>query len=58
LTLLLQRKTSFIYEEDYSNLNSRQLNGFWVDPFGISPNVKIGPTMALELGITYAVSIF
>jgi hypothetical protein len=30
---------------------SGQMTGDWIDPFGISPRVKIGPNLALELGI-------
>jgi hypothetical protein len=31
------------------------MQGFWVNPFQISPKVQIGPTLALQLGLSYAV---
>jgi hypothetical protein len=31
-----------------------QMDGFWVNPFGISPAVKIGPTMTLQVGMEFA----
>ncbi|KAJ9609487.1 hypothetical protein H2200_005814 [Cladophialophora chaetospira] len=30
-----------------------QMDGFWVNPFGISPNVQIGPNMTLQLGLNF-----
>jgi hypothetical protein len=30
-----------------------QMDGFWVNPFGISPNVQIGPNMTLQLGLDF-----
>lgn len=33
----------------------RQMTNYWVNPFGLSENVKIGPDLAFELGIIYAV---
>ncbi|TBU56241.1 hypothetical protein BD310DRAFT_931958 [Dichomitus squalens] len=31
-----------------------QLSGWWVNPFGISPNVKVGPNLALSISIIFA----
>lgn len=33
----------------------RQMTNYWANPFGLSENVKIGPDLAFELGIIYAV---
>ncbi|RPA89757.1 hypothetical protein L873DRAFT_1849165 [Choiromyces venosus 120613-1] len=32
-----------------------QMTNYWVNPLGLSENVKIGPDLAFELGIIYAV---
>jgi hypothetical protein len=32
------------------------MQGFWVNPFQLSPKVRIGPTLALQLGLSYVVS--
>ncbi|KAG0633527.1 hypothetical protein HOY80DRAFT_1141374 [Tuber brumale] len=32
-----------------------QMTNYWVNPLGLSKNVKIGPDLAFELGIIYAV---
>jgi len=32
-----------------------EMNNYWVNPLGISEKVKIGPQIALELGINYAI---
>ncbi|PWW74494.1 hypothetical protein C7212DRAFT_364963 [Tuber magnatum] len=34
-----------------------QMTNYWVNPFGLSENVKIGPDLAFELGIIYAVLV-
>jgi len=31
------------------------MTNYWVNPLGLSENVKIGPDLAFELGIIYAV---
>jgi hypothetical protein len=31
-----------------------QMSGWWVNPFGISPNVKIGPNLALSIDIIFS----
>ncbi|EUC61643.1 hypothetical protein RSOL_403840 [Rhizoctonia solani AG-3 Rhs1AP] len=31
-----------------------QMSGWWVNPFGISPNVKVGPNMGLSISVLYA----
>ena len=54
--LLLLRKVCSTSKRILLITDTSELKGYWVDPLGISPNVKIGPDMALELGITYAVS--
>jgi len=33
----------------------RQMTNYWVNPLGLSENIKIGPDLAFELGIIYAV---
>ena len=33
----------------------RQMTNYWANPFGLSEHVKIGPDLAFELGIIYAV---
>src|SRR5690606_29948760 len=32
-----------------------QMENYWVNPFGISESIKVGPNLALEVGIIYAV---
>jgi hypothetical protein len=54
--LLLLRKDSPTLKRILLITDTSELKGYWVNPLGISPNVKIGPDMALQLGITYAVS--
>jgi hypothetical protein len=34
---------------------SGEMQNYWVNPFGIHEKVKIGPTLAIEVGIIYAV---
>jgi hypothetical protein len=31
------------------------MSGWWVNPFGISPNVKVGPNLALSISIIFTV---
>ncbi|TBU39054.1 hypothetical protein BD309DRAFT_970509 [Dichomitus squalens] len=31
-----------------------QMSGWWVNPFGISPNVKVGPNLGLSISIIFA----
>ena len=31
-----------------------QMSGWWVNPFGISQNVKVGPNLGLSISILYA----
>ena len=32
------------------------MDGFWVNPFQISPKIEIGPTLAMQLGLTFVVN--
>lgn len=44
-----------VFAVDFTGASATgEMNGWWVNPFDISPDVKIGPKLALSVSIIYA----